>query len=85
MVWIFGVRTYCLFIPENTHLFSIKGEVDLDQLNIPPKAPISWASVPLWDYGDDGWDEVQKCLAYRKLLINFYCMCFFFGGVVPLI
>ena len=60
MVWIFGV-SICSSL-KNTHLFSIKGEVDLDQLNIPPKAPISWASVPLWDYGDDGWDEVQKCL-----------------------
>lgn len=35
----------------------------MDHFCIPAKAPISWVNVPLWEFGEEGWDEVPRCLA----------------------
>jgi len=39
--------------------FRKMGDMDFDH-----RAPICWTDVPLWEYGDDGWDQVSKQMPY---------------------
>ncbi|CAK9064142.1 unnamed protein product [Durusdinium trenchii] len=47
--------------------FRQMGRMDRDH-----RAPITWVDVPILEYGDQGWQRVQKCLAD----FNHFCSSF---------
>ena len=44
------------------------------------KAPIQWVNVPLWNYGEDGWDDSPQLLGIRRLTYVHYLVYFLWLG-----
>ncbi|CAL1173183.1 unnamed protein product [Cladocopium goreaui] len=60
------------------HLNNVKRDWfrKMGDMNYDHRAPIQWVNVPLWDYGEDGWDDSPQLLGIRRLTYVHYLVYF---------
>ena len=47
------------------YMFALKGGL---QSHIGFEVPLHWVDVPLWNYGESGWEQIDKWLCLKQQL-----------------